>query len=258
MRSRPECFKLPFVAGAVALSIASGWAMAQTAGGAQPISKPAPCSAADQSAGKCATAAGPSQQFPYPGDHAAADPEDPVSAGAPSPSSSPATPVTPSGSNSPDAPTASGAKQFPYPGDPDPAAVPGGSGSSSSTSSSSSADPDDPLDTPATAANITPGRRKLPKVKKLQSDEDREAEDVKVAKFYHDDGNTLAAYNRLRDATKLVADDADAWYLLGDVAQQLHKPEEASEAYRKFLALEPNTRRAKTLAREQPQLNAKK
>ena len=81
---------------------------------------------------------------------------------------------------------------------------------------------------------------------------------MKVAKFYCDDGNTLAAYNRLRDATKLVTDDADAWFLLGDVAQKLHKQDEANEAYRKFLTLEPNTRRAKTLAREQPELNAKK
>ena len=81
---------------------------------------------------------------------------------------------------------------------------------------------------------------------------------MKVAKFYRDDGNNLAAYNRLRDATKLATDDADAWYLLGDVARKLHKPEEASEADRKFLELEPNTRRAKTLAREQPSLNAKK
>lgn len=238
--------------------------MAQSTGASQSSPKPTPCSASDESAGKCpAAAAGPRQQFPYPGDQpgdpANADPDDPIPARQSSASSSPAVPAAPADTSPPTAPAAAGKKQFPYPGDPDPAAAAGPSGSSSSSSSSSSAaDPDDPLDTTTPAANVTPGRRKLPKVKKLQSDEDREAEDVRVAKFYHDEGNSLAAYNRLRDATKLATDDADAWFLLGDVAQKLHKPEEASEAFRKFLELEPNTPRAKKLSKEQPLLNARK
>lgn len=188
-------------------------------------------------------------QFPYPGD----------APGSPAPDKGTSTPAS---------------KQFPYPGsagsptDEDglgKSSTSSSSSSSSSTSSSSSApdgadnakpaDPDDPLD-PGNNAPQPTGRRKLPKVKELQSPEDREAEDVKVAGFYFDQGNNLAAYNRLRDAVKLVADDADAWYLLGEASAKLHKQDESLEAYRRFLSLETGTRRAKALTKERPELRA--
>ncbi len=231
--------------------------------GSQPAApKPAPpCSAADAAAGKCTAAPAPSakQQFPYPGDHpGTADPDDPI---APAAASAPHAPPSTKPASTPGAGPGAG-KQFPYPGEADPNAgssssSSGSSSSSSSGSSSSSAaDPDDPLDTPSATAAPT-GRRKLPKPTHLQSDDEREAEDIKVAKFYRDDGNALAAYNRVRDAVKLITDDADAWFLLGEVATKLHKTDEAADAYRKFLALEPNTRRAKALAHTQPELTAK-
>lgn len=90
-------------------------------------------------------------------------------------------------------------------------------------------------------------RRKLPKPTHLQSDDERQAEDLKVARFYHDSGNQLAAYNRLKDALKLAGDDPDAFYLMGEVATNLGKPGEAADAFNKFLALEPDSRRARTL-----------
>ena len=100
---------------------------------------------------------------------------------------------------------------------------------------------------PDSATKQPPGRRKLPKVKNLQSDDDREAEDVKVASFYNDQGNNIGAYNRLKDAVKLISDDPNAWYLLGEVAAKMNKGDESLEAYRRFLALETGTHRAKSL-----------
>ncbi len=117
------------------------------------------------------------------------------------------------------------------------------------------ADPDDPLD-PDSATKQPSGRRRLPKVKKLQSDDEREAEDVKVAGFYYDQGNSLAAYNRLKDAVKLVTDDPNAWFLLGEVTDKMNKADESSAAYRRFLELESGTRRAKSLAKLRPELRA--
>ena len=156
-------------------------------------------------------------------------------------------------------------KQFPFPGHAATSGSSAAAGSSSSSSSSSNAtsaagssadvDPDDPL-APATATTQPTGRRKLPKVKDLQNSDDREAEDVKVAGFYRDQGNNLAAYNRLKDAVKLVSDDADAWYLLGEVAAKMDKPEESAVAYRRFLVLESGTRRAKALEKIRPELRA--
>lgn len=100
-------------------------------------------------------------------------------------------------------------------------------------------------------------RRKLPKPTHLQSDDEREAEDIKVAQFYLDSGNELGAYNRLRDAVKLIHDDPDAFYLLGAAASRLHKQPEATEAYDKFFALEPDTHRAKALRRSLLEMQAK-
>ena len=79
-----------------------------------------------------------------------------------------------------------------------------------------------------------------------------------MAQFYSDSGNDLGAYNRLKDAVKLAHDDADAFYLLGTVATRLHKQPEALDAFNKFLDLEPDTRRAKSLRRTLLDTQAKK
>ena len=196
---------------------------------------------------KAANACPPSQQFPYPGESKPAAP-----------------PAAPAGQGS-------AGQKFPYPGDHAPSdssssassssSSPDSTSSSSSSSSSSSNpnDPDDPLDIPTpspSTGNVV--RRKLPKPTHLQTDDEREAEDVKVAKFYSDSGNYVGAYARLKDATKLISDDPDAFYLLGGVATHLGKANEAADAYGKFLALEPDTRRAKAVRRDLSQTQAKK
>ena len=229
---------------AAALAVASLPASAHGQG----TPAPAPCSNAPKSANPCpatppaSTPAAPAQQFPYPGD--------------PAPTTAP-----------PAAPSSGAGKQFPYPGDAkaDDSSSSSGSGSSSSSSSSSSSnpnDPDDPLDpsgnTPPPSSTGNTVRRKLPKPTHLQSDDEREAEDVKVATYYADSGNNLGAYNRLKDAVKLIHNDPDAFYLLGTVASRLGKQPESAEAYNKFLDLEPDTRRAKALRHSLSDIQAKK
>jgi tetratricopeptide (TPR) repeat protein len=175
----------------------------------------------------------PAQKFPYPGD--------------PAPAAAPTSPA-----NQPDAPKPSSpsaddsAKKFPYPGEKN---VPQDSGSkdnsngssSSSSSSSSAADPDMPTATDPSDPDYVPEksvRHKLPKVRVLQSDEDREAEDVKIAKYYGSTGNWNAAYLRSKDAVKIKPDDPDARLLLGESAHKLNKKDEAVEAYSALLKLD--------------------
>jgi tetratricopeptide (TPR) repeat protein len=122
----------------------------------------------------------------------------------------------------------------------------GGSDSNSSTSSSSR---DDSKDTPAPAGSPLDDkgdnpraavRRKLPKVEKLQSDEDRVAEDLDIAKFYEQSGDLNAAYLRASDAVKILPSDSEAHFVLGHLAQKLNKREEAIAEYNRYLQMEPD------------------
>lgn len=183
-----------------------------------------PAPATPQSAG---------ERFPYPGEAPA-----PSTGQAPASTPGTAAPATPQPQ-----PTGT-AGQFPYPGD----------SSSSSSSSSSSASGDSSSSSSAAGGSDTPGtdetatrpspRRKLPKVERLQSDEDRAAEDLTVAKFYQQSGNLQAAYLRTKDAVKLQPDDPETHFALAEVAKRLNRKEEASAEYTAYLKLEPDGDRA--------------
>ncbi len=83
-------------------------------------------------------------------------------------------------------------------------------------------------------------RRKLPKVERLQSDEDRENEDLDVGKYYLSSGSPMAAYLRAKDALKLKPTDADAHFLLAQAAEKLKKRDEAVSEFKAYLQLEPD------------------
>ncbi|MEO6912082.1 MAG: hypothetical protein ABI158_14285, partial [Edaphobacter sp.] len=149
----------------LAAFVLSAAGMAQTA--------PAPCSPANQTADQpaakpCspAVAIPPStttlpagQQFPFPGE--------------------PAKPATPE----PNAPKPSATADHPFPTQsPDmPGEEPSRSSSSSSSRDSDTTQP--PLDDVGSEGKST--RRKLPKVEKLQTPDERVDEDLNVAKFYY-------------------------------------------------------------------------
>jgi Tetratricopeptide repeat len=180
----------------------------------------------------------PTQQFPYPGETKkpapqTTDPDAPSSAAPDGPA--------------PTAPGNAPAKQFPYPGESKP---PDSDGSSSSSSSSSdpsapSANPDNPSDSPDDTKTDNFPRRRLPKVRNLQSDEDRETEDLTVARFYIDKGNWNAAYLRSKDAVKHGPDDPDAHMLLAETALKLNKKDEAVTEYNAIFKLDSSERQIK-------------
>ncbi len=72
-----------------------------------------------------------------------------------------------------------------------------------------------------------------------QTTDQREAEDLRVAAFYHDDGNFRGMYERATDAVSLADDDADAHLALAEAARRLGKLDEALTHYRKCLTLDP-------------------
>ncbi|QHN03306.1 hypothetical protein FTO74_07965 [Granulicella sp. WH15] len=227
--------------------------------------------------------ASPATAFPFPGDPAPASPEAPKPAAEqfPFPGSDPA-PAQPAAA-APAAPAvpqpaasapsaggksgASGAKDaFPFPGEnvplpvvdpnekvydpnegkagpptPRPAAPPDNSGSSSSSSSDAEPLPD--LKDEGSEGSTASQRRRMPKVEDMGK---REAEDLKVAKFYHSTGNYMAAYLRAKDALKIDPEDPEAQLALAINAQKLAKREDAIAGYTNYLKLAPDGDAAQT------------
>lgn len=167
-----------------------------------------------------------SERFPYPGE-------------ARQPAVEKATPAQAEPSAAADA-----GKQFPYPGDSSSSSADSGTSNSSSSAAGSTAGSDNP-DNGGDVARHDGGRRRLPKVERLQSDEDRESEDLTVAKFYRDSGDFQAAYLRIKDALKLQPTDPEAHFELAEIAQRLNKKDEAIAQYRAYLQLEPDGDRVK-------------
>jgi Tfp pilus assembly protein PilF len=87
--------------------------------------------------------------------------------------------------------------------------------------------------------------RKLPKVKRVQTDDERVDEDLKVAKFYMRDDNLPGAYLRAQDAVKTQPDYSAAHYALAEIAQKMKKKDEAISEFQTYLKLDPEGERAK-------------
>lgn len=234
------------LATAIALSAVCSLAQAQTTPATPPAQthpcttspQPQPCTRPDAAARPAAGEATPAQRFPFPGEE--------------KPQATPA-PTT----NVPSAPDAQPPnKRFPFPGE-DPAA-PSAPGGSSSSSSSDDPQPTDPDPSAAPTDNAKPdapkGRRLLKRVNppgtKLQSPEERVAEDLDVAKFYFSTGDLQGAYLRTQDAVKLAPDDPDAHCGLAEAALKLNKRDEAITEYNACLKLDPEDKLAKTARRQ--------
>ena len=231
-----------------------------------PAANPAPCTVAPQPE-PCGTKAAGSakpdatEKFPFPG--AASD----KPSGIPNLSG---VPDAPDGS-APSAPVPAGKKEFPFPGDADkPDATASGSGSSSSSSSGDDPSPIDPGANPGATpglkdkgsegSNAAPGRHILHRVNpvgtKLQSTDEREAEDLSIAHFYTQSGDLQGAYLRSKDAVKLAPEDPDAHFALAEAALKLDKKDEAIAEYEACLKLDATDKELKAsrkaLARLKP------
>lgn len=255
----------------------------------KPDNGPAPCSVAPQPVPCGATSTvtgkpGTAEQFPFPGeDSGSSVPLTPL----PPAASGSGVPPTPRATGSSSG-TAAGAHkteaEFPFPGEDDKSAGttggPGGNGaadssggataggSSSSSSSGGAIDAGD-----ATAADGTPdgaglvdkgsegttGRHLLHRVNpvgtKLQSADEREAEDLSVAKFYNDKGDLQGAYLRSQDAVKTAPGDPDAHFALAEAAMKLNQRDEAIAEYKACLKLDPADKEAKAARKSLQRLN---
>jgi len=220
---------------------------------------PAPCTVAPQPVPCSTTPAQPAKpssvdKFPFPGENSGAgDAANPPAPTAPN-----------SDSTTPNAPGASAdpgqkppATAFPFPGEP--AATGSGGGSSSSSSSSSDDAPADPdaagLKDKGSEGSQTPqGRHLLHRVNpigtKLQSADEREAEDLDIAHFYTQSGDLKGAYLRTQDAVKTAPDDPDAHFALAEIALKLNKRDEAIAEYTACLKLDPIDKEAKEARKE--------
>lgn len=219
---------------------------------------PAPCTVAPQPV-PCGTATAPAKpkagdQFPFPGEDGAATPAANTDKAAPQ---APDAPAADAGSAAKKA-----GKDFPFPGEdtrPGSAPTPG----ESSSSSSSNDDPAAPDASPDAAglkdkgsegSTAPSGRHLLHRVNpigtKLQTPEEREAEDLDVAHFYTQTGDLKGAYLRGQDAVKTAPDDPDAHFALAEIAQKLNKRDEAIAEYNACLKHDPDPRQAKAARKE--------
>jgi hypothetical protein len=212
---------------------------------AQPSAQTAkPCSPPPAPAAKKPSSA--AEQFPFPG-----EPSKPKN-----PPDSPSPATNPPDSPSPARPTATtpgdAAAQHPFPTQPPPKLP--GDDSSSSSSSSSGDDPnpaptptDDPTakGDPSNPPEGTSVHRKLPKVKRVQTDDERVDEDLSVAKFYLRDENYQGAYLRAKDAVSIQPEYSAAHFALGEIAQKMKKKDEAIAEFQTYLKLDPEGEKAK-------------
>jgi hypothetical protein len=181
-----------------------------------------PCSPPAPAAKKPSTA----EQFPFPGQ--------------------PAKPANPPDSPSPATTPSDAATQHPFPTQPPPK-LPGDDSSSSSSSGGDdpSAAPDDNPASKGDPPEGTSVHRKLPKVKRVQTDDERVDEDLTVAKFYLRDENYQGAYLRAKDAVKVQPDYSAAHFALAEIAQKMKKKDEAIAEYQTYLKLDPEGEKAK-------------
>jgi len=169
------------------------------------------------------------EQFPFPG--------------------SPSKPANPPDSPTPTTTPSDAATQHPFPTAPPPK-LPGDDSSSSSSSSGDDLTPppdDDPTAKadPSNPPEGTSVHRKLPKVKKVQTDDERVDEDLYVAKFYMHDENYQGAYLRAKDAVSIQPEYSAAHFALAEILQKMKKKDEAISEFQTYLKLDPDGEKAK-------------
>jgi hypothetical protein len=180
------------------------------------------------------------EQFPFPG-----EPSKPKN---PPDSPTPATPDSPSPTKTT---PSDAAGQHPFPTQPPPK-LPGDDSSSSSSSSGDDPNPapnpnDDPTakGDPSNPPEGTSVHRKLPKVKRVQTDDERVDEDLSVARFYLNDENYQGAYLRAKDAVSIQPEYSAAHFVLAEIAQKMKKKDEAIAEFQAYLKLDPEGEKAK-------------
>lgn len=135
---------------------------------------------------------------------------------------------------------------------------PGMSSSSSSDAGEAPAPTTQSDDSPVKAAPLPNyGTRESKDIRKTRerNEINRVGDDLKVAKFYTNDGNYAGAYLRYKDAVEHDAEQADAHFGWATSAEKLGKVDEAREHYETYLKLEPDGDHTKEAERALDHLN---
>jgi tetratricopeptide (TPR) repeat protein len=82
--------------------------------------------------------------------------------------------------------------------------------------------------------------------------------DLRVGDFYAKRGNHRAAAGRYLEATKWNPGFAEAYFKLARSREKLNQPEQALEAYQKYLALDANGENAREARKRLQELEAKR
>ncbi len=114
-----------------------------------------------------------------------------------------------------------------------------------SAGKASASDNDDDDTQPKLTDKGSEGKRNK-KTVKPQTDDERVDEDLSVARFYGQSGNSMGAYLRAKDAVKTQPDFAEAHFVLAEAAKRLNKRDEAKAEFSAYLKLAPDGERAKS------------
>ena len=232
---------------------------AQTPKKCKPGSKDAACQTPPASPDSSAPSAPPAAAFPFPTEDSrhGGDVDGGPPAAPPAPAKNPnGLPAMPSG-NDADPPEESNRRlKLPKDGystgdssSSDAPADGGGTSSSSSSSSSASGTDEDDDVAPTTASPDAPvkasalkdlGSKGSLSAARAKLEATRFQDDMKVGKFYMQDGNPQGAYLRYKDAVDHVPDDPDARFALAQAADKLNKRDEAIANYQQTLAIDPD------------------
>ena len=245
------------------LCIAAGLSLALI-GAAQ---TPAPSIECDKSKPECAKPEAPqphpqstAQRFPFPGESSTPPPApQPGTTTAPStrerfPFPTDQSQKAPSPEDETPQPSTSSQPDFSHP--------PEGPGTSSSSSSSPQDEPapttqsDDAPIKAAPLPNYGTRRSKAEQETRQRNEENRIPDDLKVAKFYANDGNYAGAYLRYKDAVEHDPEQSDAHFGWAESAEKLGKLDEDRTHYAEYLRLDPDGDHARAARRALNQLNA--
>jgi len=114
-------------------------------------------------------------------------------------------------------------------------------------------------DAPIKAAplpNYGTRRSKAEEQTRERNEENRVPDDLKVAKFYTNDGNYAGAYLRYKDAVEHDPEEGEAHFGWAESAEKLGKLDEARQHYAEYLRLEPDGDHARAAQRALDHLNA--
>ena len=99
--------------------------------------------------------------------------------------------------------------------------------------------PPKPVEPAEPAEEDTTTKEKEYALNPLQSEQE-----VKVGRFYMKKGAWKAAALRFDEASKWNPQNTEAWMMLGEAREKMHDKKAATDAYKKYLEIDPDSKNA--------------